>query len=198
MKYMKDIISYGDVELMQEIKADNMFAFDVLYKKYSKKLYKFGYSILKSTEESENLIQDVFLNFWENRHNIEKDSSIKSYIFTITYNSAISIMRKKARQTEFVEYVKALQQISEEPVSVELEYKELSNKLDEIINKLPQRQKEVYQLHKIEGLTYKQIAERLHISVNTIENHMASALKTIRKDLANYSLLAILFWYLVV
>jgi RNA polymerase sigma-70 factor (ECF subfamily) len=195
---MKDIISLNDSELMLEIKADNMFAFDVLYRRYSKKVYKFGYSILKSTEDSENLIQDVFLNFWENRRNIEKDSSIKSYIFTITYNSAISFIRKKARESEFVEYLKALQQTSEEPVNVELEYKELSNKLEEIINKLPQRQKEVYQLHRIEGLNYKQIAERLHISVNTIENHMASALKTIRKNLGDYSLVAILFWYLFV
>jgi RNA polymerase sigma-70 factor, ECF subfamily len=195
---MKDIISYSDVELMQEIKADNMFAFDVLYKKYSKKVYKFGYSILKSAEESENLTQDVFLNFWENRLKIEKESSVKSYIFTITYHSAVSSLRKKAKESEFVEYLKVLQQTSEDPVSVELEYKELANKLDEIIKKLPPRQKEVYQLHRIEGLNYKQIAERLNISVNTIENHMASALKTIRKNLGNYSLVAILFWYLFV
>ena len=158
---MKDFISYSDEELMQEIKADNMFAFDVLYKKYSKKVYKFGYSILKSTEESENLIQDVFLNLWENRHKVEKDSSIKSYVFTITYNSAISIIRKKARESEFVEYLKSLQEINEEPVNVELEYNELTNKLDEIIKTLPQRQKEVYLLHRVEGLKYNEIAERL-------------------------------------
>ena len=99
---MKDFILYSDEELMQEIKADNMFAFDVLYKKYCKRLYKFGYSILKSQEESENLIQDVFLNLWENRHKVEKDSSVKSYIFTIAYNSAISIIRKKARESSLL------------------------------------------------------------------------------------------------
>ena len=195
---MKDIVSYSDVELMREIKADNMFAFDLLYKKYSKKVFKFGYSILKSTEESENLIQDVFLNLWENRHTVKNDSSIKSFVFTITYNSAISVLRKKAREEKFIEYLKSLQELHEEPVNSEIEFNELSDKLDKIINKLPQRQKEVYQLHKIEGLTYKQIAERLNISVNTIENHMAGALKTIRKNLGNYSLVAILFWYLFV
>ena len=195
---MKDIVSYSDGELMREIKADNMFAFDLLYKKYSKKVFKFGYSILKSTEESENLIQDVFLNLWENRHTVKNDSSIKSFVFTITYNSAISVLRKKAREEKFIEYLKSLQELHEEPVNSEIEFNELSDKLDKIINKLPQRQKEVYQLHKIEGLTYKQIAERLNISVNTIENHMAGALKTIRKNLGNYSLVAILFWYLFV
>ena len=158
---MKDFILYSDEELMQEIKADNMFAFDVLYKKYCKKVYKFGYSILKSQEESENLMQDVFLNLWENRNNVKKDSSIKSYVFTITYNSAISIIRKKTRESEFVEYLKSLQEINEEPVNLELEYNELTNKLDEIIKELPQRQKVVYLLHRVEGLKYNEIAERL-------------------------------------
>jgi RNA polymerase sigma-70 factor (ECF subfamily) len=195
---MKDIILYNDEELMQEIKAGNMFAFDALYRKYNKKLYKFGFSILKSTEEAENLIQDVFLNLWENRHKVEKNSSIKSYVFTITYNSAISIIRKKARESQFIEYLKTLQDISVEPVNVELEYNELTNKLDEIIKELPKRQKEVYLLHKVEGLKYNEIAERLNISVNTIENHMSHALKTIRKKLGNYSLIAILFGYLFV
>jgi RNA polymerase sigma-70 factor (ECF subfamily) len=195
---MKDFILYNDEELMQEIKADNMFAFDVLYKKYCKGVFKFGYSILKSPEDAENLMQDVFLSLWENRHKVEKDSSIKSYVFTIAYNSAISIIRKKARESEFVEYLKSLQEINEDPVNMELEYNELTNKLDEIIKALPQRQKEVYLLHRVEGLKYNEIAERLHISINTIENHMSRALKTIREKLGSYSLIAILFWYLFV
>jgi len=195
---MKDFILYSDEELMQEIKADNMFAFDVLYKKYCKRVYKFGYSILKSQEESENLMQDVFLSLWENRNKVEKDSSIKSYIFTIAYNSAVSFIRKKAKESQFVEYLKSLQEINIEPVNVELEFKELTNKLEEIVKSLPQRQKEVYLMHKVEGLKYSEIAERLNISVNTIENHMSGALKTIRKKLGNYSLIAILFSYLFV
>jgi RNA polymerase sigma-70 factor (family 1) len=195
---MKDIILYSDEDLMQEIKADNMFAFDVLYKKYCKKVYKFGYSILKSTEEAENLMQDVFLSLWENRHKVEKDSSIKSYVFTITYNSAISTLRKKVRESEFVEYLKSLQEIREEPVDAGLEYKELTNKLEKIINELPRRQKEVYLMHRVEGLKYIEIADLLNISVNTIENHMSRALKTIREKLGNYPLIVILFWYLFV
>jgi RNA polymerase sigma-70 factor (ECF subfamily) len=81
---------------------------------------------------------------------------------------------------------------------MELEYNELKNKLDEIIKALPQRQKEVYLLHKVEGLKYNEIAERLNISVNTIENHMSHALKTIRAKLGNYSLIAGLFWFFFV
>lgn len=195
---MKDFSLYSDKELMQEIKADNMYAFDALYEKYCKRVYKFAYSILKTREEAENMVQEVFLNLWENRHKVEKDSSIKSYMFTITYNSAVSIIRKKARESEFIEYLKSVQKIDEEPVDVALEYTELANKLDEIINSLPQRQKEVYLLHKVEGMKYNEIAERLSISVNTIENHMSRALKTIREKIGNYSLIIILFVYLFV
>jgi RNA polymerase sigma-70 factor (ECF subfamily) len=162
------------------------------------RVYKFGYSILKSREESENLMQDVFLSLWENRLKIEKNSSIKSYVFTITYNSAISIIRKKARESQFMEYLKSQQEINVEPVNIELEYTELTNKLDEILQALPQRQKEIYLLHRVKGLKYSEIAESLNISVNTIENHMSRALKTIRKKLGNYSLMAILFWHLFV
>jgi len=193
---MKDIILYSDEQLMQEIKAGNMIAFDVLYKKYSRRLYKFSFSIIKSQEETENLIQDVFLCLWENRHKVEKDSSIKSYVFTIAYNSAISIIRKKARESKFIEYLKTIQEINEEPVNVKLEYDELKYKLDDIIQTLPPRQKEVYLLHRVEGLKYSEIAERLSISENTIENHMSRALKTIREKIGNYSLPAILFYFL--
>ncbi len=195
---MKEQIIYSDEELMQEIKADNMLAFDILYNKYCKRVYKFAFSILKSDEEAENLVQDVFLNLWENRNNVEKNSSIKSYVFTITYNSSISILRKKVRESEYVEYLKSLQEVREEPVDAGIEYKELTNKLEKIINELPQRQKEVYMMHRIEGLKYMEIAKLLKISVNTIENHMSRALKTIRERLDNYSLLSILFLYLFI
>ena len=193
---MKKLSHCDDEHLIQEIKAGNMLAFDVLYKKYSRRLFKFGFSIIKSQEETENLIQDVFLCLWENRHKVEKDASIKSYVFTIAYNSAISVIRKKARESQFIEYLKTIQKINEEPVNVKLEYDELKNKLDEIIQTLPPRQKEVYLLHRVEGLKYNEIAERLSISENTIENHMSRALKTIREKIGNYSLPAILFYFL--
>jgi RNA polymerase sigma-70 factor (family 1) len=195
---MKNIVILNDEQLMKEIKADNKFAFDTLYRQYSKKLFQFGFSILKSTEETENLIQDVFLNLWENRQKVEKDASVKSYIFTIAYNSAISILRKKSRESQFIEYLESIQDTSMRSCDLDIEYNELSKKLEDIIKELPQRQKEVYLLHKFDGLKYYEIAERLDISVNTIENHMSRALKTIRLKLGNYTLITILFWYLFV
>jgi RNA polymerase sigma-70 factor, ECF subfamily len=195
---MKDFVLCTDEELMQDIKVDNMLAFDILYKKYSKRIYKFAYSILKSAEDSENILQEVFLNLWKNRLQIEKNSSIKYYVFTIAYNSSISIIRKKARESEFFEQLKSIQDYKQQPANLELEYNELSDKFNEVVNNLPERQKEVYLLHKEEGLKYHEIAEQLHISINTVENHMSRALKTIREKIGNYSLITILFYFLFV
>lgn len=181
---------------MKEIRAGNMFAFDELYRKYNKRLYKFSYAILKSHEEAQNNTQDVFLNLWLNRNKVEKESSVKYYIFTISYNSAISVIRKKANQSKFFEYVKTLQNLVQEPVDLQFEYDELNEKLNKIINELPKRQREVYKLHKIEGLKYSEIAEKLNISTNTIENHMSRALKAIQKNLRPATLIIILFYYL--
>jgi RNA polymerase sigma-19 factor, ECF subfamily len=194
---MKDSILYSDEKLMLEIKAGNMLAFDALYKNYSKRLFNFAYSILKSQEESENIVQDVFLKLWESRAKVEKNSSVKSYLFSIAYNSTISILRKKIKNNEFIEYLKSLQEPYEEPALI-YEYKELTEKLHSIVHQLPLRQKEIYILHKEEGLTYQDIAEKLNISINTVENHMSRALKTVRLKLGNYSLVTLLFWFLFV
>jgi RNA polymerase sigma-70 factor (ECF subfamily) len=174
--------SCADSDLLKGIKEGNMCSFDLLYNKYSNKVFRFAQSMLKSVEESENVVQDVFMTVWLNRDRIEKDASIKSYLFTITYNSSITILRRKVRDAKFREYLELLPSFHD-AVNYDVEYRDLENKLNQILDELPSRQKEVYKLHRIEGLKYKDISERLHISVNTIENHMSSALKTIRKRL---------------
>ena len=182
--------SDSDAELMKQIKAGNTIAFDALFEKYSRRIFNFSMSILKSSEEAENITQDVFLNLWVNREKIERESSVKYYIFTIAYNSAISIIRRKLKDAHFLDYLKSLQDLNQEPVNLQVEYNDLVERLNEIINNLPVRQREVYLLHKVEGLKYSEIAERLNISVNTVENHMSRALKTIREKIENSSFLA--------
>lgn len=195
---MSNLRLYNDEELMLEIKAGNMLAFDELYRKYSRRLHKFSYALLKSTEDTENLIQDVFLHLWLNREKVEKASSVRYYIFTIAYNSAISVIRKKLKDSNYIEYVKTLQDLVEEPVDLQIEYRELDERLNTIIDTLPVRQKEVYLLSRVEGLKYSEIAERLNISVNTVENHLSRALKLIRRKLENYSVVAVLFCHLFI
>jgi RNA polymerase sigma-70 factor, ECF subfamily len=195
---MTDIYSHSDEKLLQEIMAGDMSAFDILYSRYSKRIYKFAFSILKLQEDAENIVQDVYLNLWEKKNEIKTKASVRSYIFTIVYNSSVSVLRKKSRESQYSEYLKSIQNLEQSPVDMELEYNELNNKFNEVKEQLPERQREIYKLHRFEGLKYQEIADKMNISVNTVENHMSRALKTIREKIGNYSLAVILFCWLFV
>ncbi len=186
---MTDFSRYCDEELMTEIKAGNLIAFDSLYRKYNKKIYNYILSLLKSSEDAENILQDVFLSLWLNRYKLKKCSSARFYMFKIAHNAAISIIREKIKESLFIEELKSMQINSENPAEIDMGNNRLSYNLNEIINELPGRQKEVYTLHNIEGLKYSEISKRLNISINTVENHMARALKAIRLKLKCYNLL---------
>lgn len=195
---MVDFNKYSDEELMKEIKVDNMLAFDVFYNRYIKRLYKFAFSILKTQEDTENIIQDVYMSLWINRKKVEKESSVKYYLFSIAYNSTITLIRKRVKEFQYIEYLKSLQTLNQEPVDLEIEYMEMTDKLNNIIDALPERQKEIYKLLRVEGLKYSEIAKRLNISIKTVETHVSRALRTVRQKMGNYALLSILFWYLFV
>jgi RNA polymerase sigma-70 factor (ECF subfamily) len=186
----------SDADLMSNIKAGNMWAFDQLYNRYCKRLLSFSLSIVKSREEAENILQEVFLALWLNRNQISNEASVKYYIFTIAYNTSISALRRKAKDEKFLEQLKDLQELTAEPEDLQTEYSDLQGKLSEILNDLPARQREIFILHKVNGLKYQEIASKLNISVNTIENHMSRALKTIRSKLGKNSLCATIFFYL--
>ena len=185
----------SDNKLLQEMQADNMLAFDILYKRYHKRLFHFANSILKSEADAENIVQEVFVRLWENRHKIEK---VRPFLFSVAYNTTISLIRKKIKDQKFIDHLKNLPESWEQPVNIDLEYQELREKVETIVSDLPDRQREVYLLSRKDGMSYAQIAEKLNISVNTVENHLVRALKVLRKELGNYSILGILFSYLFI
>jgi RNA polymerase sigma-70 factor (ECF subfamily) len=196
LQFMNGLELRSDTELMLEIKAGNMLAFDVLYRKYSIRLYKFAFSLVKVQEDAENIVQDVFMKLWLNRDKVDKAASVRYFVFSIAYHSSISLIRKKIMESKFTDYLLTCQESFQEPATLLAEYNELDEKLNKVIDSLPARQKEVYRLHRIEGLKYAEIAVRLDISENTIENHMSRAIKTIRDKMGDYSMIVLLFIHL--
>src|SRR5690606_18510329 len=85
----------SDSILVEKLRKGDIEAFDVVFEKYGKRLFGFAMKYLKSKEETEELVQDVFLKIWENRKTLKKDSSLKSYLFTITYHDICKSFRKK-------------------------------------------------------------------------------------------------------
>lgn len=171
-----------------------MLAFDKVYQIYSHKLYSFVFKILKSDSEAEDIVQEVFVKIWESREKLSDHKLLNSYLFTIAYNHSIDLIRKRIHNNKYLEHLKNAA-ILQESVSeiTDLEYNELSSQVEGLIHQLPERQREVYLLHREEGLTYPEIAEKLGISKNTVENHMVKALKYLRENMDNSMMVNLLF-----
>ncbi len=191
MNLNKDNITH---ELLARLKNGDMLAFDRVYELYSHKLFSFVFKILKNEAEVDDIVQEVFVKIWESRDKLEDYKLLNSYIFTIAYNNSIDLIRKRISNNKYLEHLKNSASINFAPTIIsQIEFNELNNQVEKLIANLPDRQKQVYLLHKEEGLTYPEIAEQLGISKNTVENHMVKALKYLRLNMDDSLLINMLF-----
>ena len=171
-----------------------MLAFDKVYELYSLKLFSFVFKILKNETDAEDIVQEVFVKIWESRDKLDDYKLLNSYLFTIAYNNSIDLIRKKISNNNYLEHLKNSASINLTPSIIsQIEFSELEIQVEKLIANLPGRQKQVYLLHREEGLTYPEIAEQLGISKNTVENHMAKALKYLRQNMDNSLFMNMLF-----
>lgn len=190
-----DHIDYLAVE---NLRLGDVKAFDALFIKYSARLYNFSVKYLKSAEEAEEVIQEVFLYVWDKREGLKSDQSFNAYIFTIAYNIIKKNFNKRSRDNAFKDDLiySLLQQ--ENRLDQIIDYKLLLGKVEQYINALPKRRKEIFVKRKYDGLSVKQIADELGISPNTVENQLASAQKQIKDKLLKEKLAGILFFMLFI
>ena len=180
------------------LKEGDVKAFDDLFNKYSPRLFNFSLKYLKSAEEAEEVVQEVFLYIWEKKAALKPESSFNSYIFTIAYNIIKKHFIKKARENAFKDdQIRSFLQ-HENGLDQLIDYKILLEKVELIINSLPPRRREIFIKRKYEELSVKQIAEQLGISPNTVENQLTSAQKQISGELKKESLSGSLFFILFV
>lgn len=174
----------SNIELVRLLRKGDLRAFDCIYNKYCHRLHKFVFMYLKQEEDAEGIVQEVFLKIWDAREKIDVYASFESFLFTIAYNSTMSLLRKRMSETRSREHLKSLQQIDTAATVIdEMEYLELNERVASLLELLTPRQREVFQLSRVEGLTHEEIAARLKISESTVNNHLVSVLKYIKSNL---------------
>ena len=183
----------NDNELVRKLQKGDVEAFDLLYEKYSVKLYSFGLKYLRSAAETEELVQSVFLKIWENHKQLNKELSFKSYLFTIAYNDICKLFRKRNYMQKFI--TEAMHENSQTSSEMQegIDYKSVLSRVQQIIDKLPERQKEIFRKSRLEGKPSKEIAEEMKLSPGTVDNYISEALKFIRGRLQKEDLALILF-----
>jgi len=171
--------------LVSLLKAGNSCAFEKLYFRYSKKLYNFAFNILKSKEDAEGIVQNVFIKIWETRSEINTDLSFGAYIFRIVKNLLLNQLKKRIIEKKYINYLQTIPEDSFMPVEQEINFIELNLEIERLISELPEKRREIFRLSRYEGLTYREIAEKMDVSVNTVNTQISKSLEHIRDHLAN-------------
>jgi RNA polymerase sigma-70 factor (family 1) len=181
-----------EAELLENVKAGMASAFDTLFGIYSLKLYYFAFSILKLKEDAEDVVQHTFFKVWEKRESINGDLVFKSFLFTIAYNVTVDILRARLKEKGYRESI-LLKASSGYNLEERIEFGDLLDRVHRIVQDLPPRKREIYQLSRINHLTYSEIAEKLNISVKTVENGIGYSLRYIKNHLGSDSLVVVFF-----
>lgn len=169
--------------------------FEALFNDHYSRLCAYAYNFLKEQEGSEEIAQEVFFKLWINRTDIKIESSMESYLYRSVRNACLNLIKHinvrekyKEHNQEEIEYS---EQIDRDPMNAS----ELELKIRASIDLLPEQRKKIFILSRYEQLKYKEIAEQLGLSVKTVENQMGKALQFLRKELAEYLPLILLFFH---
>ena len=174
-------------QLALRIKLGDEQAFELLFRKYYVRLCGFANKFLNDPEESPDVVQEVFTKLWEGRKNIDPEQSLNAYLFMITQNISINKLRRKQVESKYVEIYK-LVYIDHHEISPyeSLLALELDDNITSALGKIPPKCRRIFELSRMDGLKYSEIAAALQISVKTVEAQMSKALHILRIELRDY------------
>ncbi len=188
--------TYTDQELLLLLEENGELAIERIFKQYFAEMALAAHRLLQDESMAKDIVQDVFFKFWTNRDQLNIQSSLKGYLKRSCVNAALDYLRKK-KNFRKVESDDILVQSpsSMRNAAQNLETEELQAKVNRAIDSLHPKCRTVFILSRKEELTYREIAERLDISVKTVESHMGTALKKLRVLLKPHLSVLFLFGY---
>lgn len=170
--------------LLKLLKKGDLIAFDVIYERYCKRLYGFVLLYIKQEADAEEIVQEIFLKLWESREKIDNSGSFEAYLFTIAYNTTISLLRKKVNEQKYLDHLKSRQNNNRDCTTLdEVHFNQLNERVNSLLNRLTPRQKEIFLLSREKGLTHREIAQKLDLSANTVKNHLVTALNYLKSHI---------------
>ena len=191
--------SFGNIEqeIVEQFKAGNEMAFELIFHRTKGKLKGFLSKVLPCGEDAESILQEIYLKLWSHRKSINTDKNFETYLYAIARNMVVDVMRKRFHKYKYLEELYShINEANENSLDTlaTVEYSELESKIFELIKKLPEKRQIIFRLNKIDGLTYKEIAEKLNISENTVDSQMRQALALLRTEMKHYLSLILLLY----
>ena len=177
--------------LLQELKTGDEQAYKRLFRVYYANLVVYASTILKDREVAEDIVQELFINFWYEKKYENINSELERYLFRSTRNNCINYIRNERRHND--KLVRMIVNEKEE-CKVDLEEMEEREELYRAMNRLPEQCRRIFNLWCVEGMKYQEGANLLGISINTVRTQMARAFKSLRVSLNGKSFTALLYF----
>jgi len=179
--------------LALRLKLGDVQAFELLFRLYYLRLCAYANKFLNDPEQAREIAQNVFVKIWEGRDGIDPEDCLKAYLFKIAQNLSLNNLRRKKVESRYIELYKLVYIEHQEFSAHEsLLARELEEHIAQSIGKLPGECRKVFELNRIEGLKYREIAETLNISIKTVEAQMSKALRLLRIELSDYLVLLLI------
>ena len=179
----------SEIGLIKAFKKGDDKAFKLLFDRHHERLYSFLFSMLKSREDTEEVVQETFLKIWESRENFLEDYPFEALLFRIAKNIFLNYNRKKVNRTVFEKHFGFFANLSENSADQYVLFQETQEIIETILSGLPSKRKEIFLLQKVEGLSRKEIADKLGISVITVDHQLNKANKFVKDEFEKFSLL---------
>lgn len=177
-------MSIDDNNILIRLREGDKKALTILYNNYWRPLYISSFNLLKDKEVCEEIIQDVFIEIWNKRADIQIKVSLKSYLYACVRYKVFAEFRK-SKDLPIALYEDLNNRFQYTSPETQMMHEELKQQVSLVVESLPEKCKMVFKLSRIEQLSHKEISEQLNVSTKTIENHITKALKILRLSLGN-------------
>lgn len=176
----------------QALALGDVNAFEMVFKTYYQPLCNYAFTYLQDKDESEEVVQSVFLTAWEKRQSLEIRTALKPYLYAMVRNACLNTLKHEKVKQKHVGEVLKTDQPGHEAVSDAILSDELQKRISDALERLPDQCRLVFKMSRFEELRYAEIARQLKISIKTVENHMGKALRMMREQLSDYLVVLII------
>ena len=182
------------VAVHTEFKLIDKAQFEEIFNLHYSNLCAYANNFLKEIEASEEVVQEVLFKLWINRDKIEITTSVQSYLYRAVRNGCLNVIKHVNIREEYKVHNERVIEMEQNSYEDKVVITELEEKIRSAIDQLPIERRKVFIMSRYDGLKYQEIADKLGISVKTVENQMGSALKFLRTELKDYMPWVILFF----
>jgi len=182
----RDLSDEKDIRLFEKVRQGSVDAFEKLFRSYYPELMDYCTRIVTNSQEAEEIVQDLFFTMWNKKEDLNIHSSVRSYLFRSAHNNCLLNLQRNTVRQRYQDYVSGNEPVRYPDPSESYRETEMAGIIQQALNKLPERTREIFRMSRTEELKYNEIAERLSISVKTVEANMGKALKILRQVLKEY------------